>query len=645
MTTRRQFIATSAAVATLAAAPALARAQAAGEAGKLSALFDAVMDENIRATPEIATSLGLDNGDLAWTKSALGEASLAARADAKARTARTLAKLHTIDRGKLTPAEQVNYDTAEFVTAVEDEGNRQFDFGEVGAGVPYVLSQLGGAYQATPDFLETQHGIDDKADVEAYLARLSGFGRRIDQDSERAAHDMALGVTPPDFAIDKTLEQLRLQLAEPSGQNGLVVSLAERAKAVGITGNFADQATRLIDEEVRPALARQIALLEKARAGASHEAGCWRLKDGDAYYQLALKTSTTAGVTPDEVHQIGLELVASLASQTDGLMKKAGYSKGTVGERFRAMYDDPRQHYPNTEAGKTKLIDDLNLRVKQTEAWLPQLFATLPKAKLEIRRTPPAKEAGAPLGYYTGPPVDGSRPGIFWINLRDTAEQPSFVLPTLVYHEGIPGHHLEGSLTAESEGLPLIRKSIWFGGYGEGWALYAEQLAVEQGVYAKDPLGHIGMLHDATLRAVRLVVDSGMHAKRWSREQALKYYIDHIGDAESAAITEIERYAVWPGQACSYMIGKLTWLKLREKARTALGRRFDIRRFHDAGLLSGPKPLAVLETVIDSYIKAAGGVAPSQKVTANFRPERGQDRLSISLVERMAAEYLTSSAG
>jgi uncharacterized protein (DUF885 family) len=224
---------------------------------------------------------------------------------------------------------------------------------------------------------------------------------------------------------------------------------------------------------------------------------------------------------------------------------------------------------------------------------------------LEIRRVPPAIELGAPGGYYSRPPLDGSRPGIYWINLRDTAEVPRWSLPTLTYHEGLPGHHLQLSLNNEAGNLPLIRKALVFSGYSEGWALYAEELALEMGMYEDDELGHIGMLHDAMFRAVRLVVDSGMHSLRWSREQALEYYIDKIGDPEPAAVTEIERYCVMPGQACSYMVGKLTWLAARERARRELGRKFDIRKFHDAGLLAGGMPLTVLDRVIDDYIARA----------------------------------------
>jgi uncharacterized protein (DUF885 family) len=221
---------------------------------------------------------------------------------------------------------------------------------------------------------------------------------------------------------------------------------------------------------------------------------------------------------------------------------------------------------------------------------------------LDIRRVPVAIEAGAAGGYYKPGSLDGTRPGAYYINLRDTAEVPRFTLPTLTYHEGIPGHHLQGTLALEAKGIPMLRKTIWFSSYGEGWALYAEQLADEMGMYDKDPWGKLGMLHDAIFRAVRLVVDSGMHAKGWTREQAIKFYMDTIGDTEASTITEIERYCVSPGQACSYMVGKMTWLRLRAAAKQKLGAKFDIRAFHDAGLLSGAMPLQVLERRINEWV-------------------------------------------
>ena len=269
------------------------------------------------------------------------------------------------------------------------------------------------------------------------------------------------------------------------------------------------------------------------------------------------------------------------------------------------MATNPKYLYDNNDAAKARLLADLNAKVRLVQARLPDYFATLPKSTVEIRRVPKNTEAGAPGGYYQPGALDGSRPGAYYINLRDTAELPRWGLSTLTYHESIPGHHLQLSLSNEAAGLPLIRKMLFFSGYGEGWALYAEELAVEMGLYGDDRLGRIGQLQAALFRAVRLVVDSGLHADGWSREKAIAYYIDILGEKESSAITEIERYCVWPGQACSYMVGKLTWLKARERASKALGDRFDIKAFHDAGLLAGALPLAVLDQVIDGYIANA----------------------------------------
>jgi uncharacterized protein (DUF885 family) len=307
--------------------------------------------------------------------------------------------------------------------------------------------------------------------------------------------------------------------------------------------------------------------------------------------------------------------VAQLSAQADSIMKAQGLTRGSVGQRYREMYSDPKFRYPNTDAGKEKLIADLNTKVQAIRARLPEYFGVLPKANVVIVRVPKYTEAGAPGGYYQNPSLDGSRPGRYYINLRDTAEVPSWTLPTLTYHEAIPGHHLQGSIQQEAN-LPLIRKITGFNAYVEGWALYSEQLAVEIGMYKDDPWGHLGQLHDAIFRGVRLVVDSGMHAMNWSREKAIKYYTDSIGDPEASATTEVERYCVWPGQACSYMVGKVTFLRLRDKAKKALGPRFDLRDFHDAVLLSGAVPLTVLENVVDNYIAAkrdgGGGVRSSR---------------------------------
>ena len=581
------------------------------EAAKLNAVLEVIAQRNLRRTPEDATRLGIDVGDLAWTRTTLTDFSPAALDEDKAINAENLKRLHAINRSALAGMDAVNYDTVEYIAALKDEAARKFaysgllEYGAVGAGQPYVISQLSGSYQSTPDFLDTQHVIENKGDADAYLARMEAFGRQMDQECEVARRDQALGVIPPDFIIDKALIQMREIRGTSAEASPLVGSLVRRATSRGLPGDWSGQASRIYEDTVLPALQRQIELLEGWRPNAVHDAGVWRLKDGADYYATSLKQYTTTGITPDEVHQTGLDLVTSLSAQIDTIMRGQGLRDGTVGERLRAMYQDPKYRYPNTDEGKVQLIADLNEKVKTVQAKLPAWFGALPKASVEIHRVPKATEAGAPGGYYSGPPIDGSRPGIYWINLRNTAEKPRFVLPTLTFHEAIPGHHLQGALSNEAQGLPLIRKLIWFSGYGEGWALYAEQLAVEMGMYDNDPLGHVGQLHDSLFRAVRLVVDSGMHDKRWSREQAVKYYSDTLGDPESGAITEVERYCVWPGQASSYMVGKITFLRLRDKARLALGKKFDLRAFHDAVLLAGVMPLAVMERRVDDYIAAA----------------------------------------
>lgn len=607
MLNRRQMMFASAAAgfAATGGLPSLALARE-GEVARLNALFDEMMAVQLRQSPETATGLGLDNGDLAWTKALLGDRSFAAIEAGAATTAQQLAALRAIDRRALKGMDAVNYDTIAFVTSVRDEGNRKFTYAGGGSGAPYVLSQLTGGYMSIPDFLDTQHSIETRADADAYLARMEGFARLMDQETAIAKRDIADGVIPPDFIIDKTLVQMRAFAGTPTADAPLVKSLARRTQEKNIAGDWAGEASKIYEGSVLPALKRQIALMESIRPKANHDAGVWRLKDGADYYALSLKNYTTSTLTPDEIHQLGLDMVKSIEAEADKLFKTIGMTKGTVGERMRKLGQDI---YPNTDAAKDQLIKDLNDKAAWIQKQLPAYFGQLPKAPLEIRRVPKATEAGAPAGYYNSPSLDGKRPGIYWINLRDTVEQPKFILSTLTAHEGVPGHHLQGALSNEAQGLPMIRKNVWFSGYGEGWALYAEELAVEMGVYKTDPRGHLGMLHDALFRAVRLVVDTGMHHKRWSREQAVKYMAETMGDEESGSITEIERYVVWPGQACSYMIGKIVWLRARAKAQKALGKRFDIRAFHDAGLLSGAMPLTVLEQVIDDYIVANGGKA------------------------------------
>ncbi len=598
MLDRRTLLASTAALLARPAWAALPKDSAA-----LNALFDRFMKENLDNSPTTVTALGLDTGARAHQKSLIDDSSLAGIAKNKAITAGQLAALKAFNRAALSPKDAVSYDVILYGLKTNAEADARFAYGPGGAGAPYIISQLTGLYSQGPSFLDNQHTIETKADADAYLARLEACAVVMDQEIEAARHDVALGVVPPDFALAKTLLQMNQLRAPAPEKSTLVESVVRRSREKHIAGDWSGPAARIVKEKFYPALERQITLVKEMQKRAAHDAGVWRLPDGEAYYRASLKNWATTDKSPQEIHRLGLEIVADSTAKIDALMKTQGLTKGSVGARLRAMFTDPKFIAPNNDAEKDKIIAGLNNRVRQVRSQLPAWFGTLPKADVTIKRVPKAIEAAQPLGYYNSASLDGKRPGIYWINLRNTAEVPNWTLPSVTYHESIPGHHLQLSLQREA-GLHLIRKTTFFSAYIEGWALYAEQLAVEMGMYKDDPLGEIGELHDAMWRGIRLVVDSGMHGLKWSREKAVKYFADTAGDPETSVITEVERYCVWPGQACSYMLGKVEFLKQRERAQKTLGGKFDIRKFHDAMLLDGAVPLSLMSGLADRYIAA-----------------------------------------
>jgi uncharacterized protein (DUF885 family) len=384
----------------------------------------------------------------------------------------------------------------------------------------------------------------------------------------------------------------------------MVQSVVDRAREKGLTGDWGAQVERLLTDRVYPALSAQNAVLKAALPTAGHEASVRRLPQGEQYYANSLRYITTTRLSADEIHRTGLEQIAELSARADVLLKAQGMTQGSVADRIKALGEDPRYVYPNTDAGKAELIAKLNEQMAAMEARLPTAFGRLPKATVQIKRVPPEIEAGAPMGYYNSPSLDGTRPGIYWINLKDTAEWPSWTLPTLTYHEAAPGHHLQISLQQESESAPLLMNLLGFSSYVEGWGLYAEQLADEMGAYENDPVGRIGYLQSLMFRAARLVVDTGIHSKGWSREEGIRYMMEAYGDQEGAATSEVERYCGWPGQACAYKVGHNEWVRLREKAKASLGDRFDLKGFHDTALAAGGVPLSVLERLVDGWVSA-----------------------------------------
>ena len=584
--------------------PASARQASAAQgdpAAQLKTFMDATFEQTLDKSPEVVTMFGLDKGDRAAAKSKLTAPTRAEEDDQRAFTRRQRAELSRIDRTKLDARNANYYDS---LAQNLDGVIATFDipYGQGGWPNPYRVSQQGGAYQSTPDFLANQHTIETAADADAYVARVNAFADVLLAETDRVKEEYALGVIPPDFILAKAIRQQDGFLATPAATSPLVQSVVDRARAKGLTGDWGAQVERLVTERVYPALAAQNAVLKAAQPNAAHEASVRRLPQGEQYYANSLHYITTTRLTADEIHRTGVEQMADLTARADVLLKAQGLTQGSVAERIKALGDDPKYVYANTDAGKAELIDKLNAQMADMQARLPNAFGKLPKAKVEIKRVPPEIEAGAPMGYYNSPSLDGTRPGIYWINLKDTAEWPSWTLPTLTYHEATPGHHLQISLQQESPSAPLLMNLLGFSSYVEGWGLYAEQLADEMGAYENDPVGQIGYLQSLMFRAARLVVDTGIHSKGWSREQGIRYMMEAYGDQEGAATSEVERYCGWPGQACAYKVGHNEWVRLREKAKTTLGPKFDIKGFHDTALAAGGVPLSVLERIVDGWV-------------------------------------------
>lgn len=576
---------------------------------QLNAVLDSAVANAFRRSPERCTSLGLTEERAGYRFiDKVSDPSKAAAREARAQLQQSLAALRAVDREALEPRDRVTYDVVE-TSWVNSLDSSAFEFGG-GAGSPYQVTQLTGSYRSMPNFLNEQHPLRTVDEADGYLARVDGFAGQLDAETQIIAEDAAAGVIPPDFAIDKAILQLgRFAEGEPN-QNILVQSLVRRlpdAAAIpeASRAGYISRAEASVRERVIPAVQRQIAALQSVRPRAVHDAGIWRLPQGAEMYAVALRSRTTTNMSPDEIHDVGLELIAQFNAEMDAILRAEGMTRGSVAQRVQELSRRPDQLYPNTDAGREQILADLNQQTREIEALMPRAFNTLAQAQLEIRRVPPFTEAGAPGGYYQRAALDGSRPGAYFINLRDTHEWPRFTLPTLNYHEGVPGHHWQISIQQESGSIPFIRSAmLGFSAFSEGWGLYAEQLADELGIYQNNRLGRLGYLQSATFRASRLVCDTGLHHKRWTREQAIQSMMEATGDLESSVTTEIERYCVNPGQACAYMIGRQAINSIRQQSMAALGARFDLKAFHDTMLANGAVPLSVLERVLAAWTSA-----------------------------------------
>jgi len=599
---RREFVVASGAA--LTACHLSAPAEAAGENAAAAQLLSEVTEELLVDYPESATMLGIDSGTRAALKSKLADRSAAGQQAIAQRVAQRVARLKAIDPGPLDAATRIDVDVTRTAHEIALEGFA-FPYGDVALlnsnwswrNAPYVVAQNTGAFLEIPSLLDEQHTVNTLEDVDAYLARLEAYAGQIDGETARLKSAAAQNVIAPNFLLDKTLAQLRVARAGDIALWPLVQSLARRTRHM--EGRLAERAAKIAAEKIAPALDRQIEELLAHRGRATSDAGVWKLPRGEEYYAWTLRAGTTTNMTPDEIHARGREELRELQSRMDVILREQGFSKGTVGERMTALGKDPRFGFEESAAGRAKLMSFLNARVADMRTRLPRAFDTRVPGNFEIKRMAPEVEPGAP-GAYGGPgSIDGKVPGKFWINMHRMSVFTTYNTPTLTYHESLPGHVWQGEYTFK---LPLIRSLLAFNAYSEGWALYAEQLADELGVYDEDPFGRLGYLQSIAFRACRLVVDTGLHVMRWTRQQAIDWFASTNGSSVDEVSGEVDRYCAWPGQACGYKVGHSEINRLRARAQKVLGKKYDFRKFNDAVVTGGGVPMLTLARSIERFI-------------------------------------------
>lgn len=572
-------------------------------------LLDSIGENLLRTSPEGATSLGLDVGNRARMRYELGDRSNAGQMRIAATLKADLARADALDTTNLSFPVRTSVEVVKsaYTTALEGFA---LPYGDVAVGgwrnTPYVVIQNVGAYIDTPQLLDTDHPVENKDDAEAYLSRLAQYPGQLDGELERLKSARAQGLVPPNFLIDKALDQLAISLKGAQQGGTLVDSLVKRTKEKGIAGDWDARARKIAVEQVAPALQRQIDELKAERAAATDIAGMWSRPYGDEYYRWALKASTTTKMSPDEVHQMGLEQLAELHGRMDPILKSLGYTQGSIGERMQALAKDPRYKFREGDKGREEIKAYIAQSIAKIRAVLPRAFNTLVPGHLEVKRMSPEQEPGAPGAYGGSGSIDGKIPGKFWINLRTTDLHSKYSLPDLAAHEAIPGHVWQGEYANK---LPLIRTLLAFNAYSEGWALYAEQLVDELGVYADFPVGQLGYLQSIAFRACRLVVDTGLHAKKWTRQQGVDFFVQRNGSNPLEVASEVDRYCSWPGQACGYKVGHSTINRLRDKAKADLGWKYDLKAFDDTVVLGGNVPMDVLAKNVDEYVRKVKGAA------------------------------------
>lgn len=606
--TRRQTLAGLGSVSAIALLPACAR----GPSGMAStpiaeldpdAALDAIAYRMLAHEPGRATGAGVDTGEYAAWRSTFGTPGEAGR-EAYASTLKDLvAEARAFPRENLTSDQEIGFEVVEtaFTRALE---GMAMPYGDVAVGswrnAPYVVIQNVGGYLDMPRFFGSSQPLKTPEDIGPYMDRLAEVPAILDGELDRirAAHGM--GVVPPAFLLDKAINQMQASLG------GASESYAGPLSASGIPGadRAAAQAERIVASGILPALERQLAELKAQRAEAKDNAGMWAQPMGEEYYSWAVRASTTTTLTPDEIHRQGLAELEELHGRMDPILKEIGYTKGTVGERMQALSQDPRYHFAEGDPGRKEIFAFIDERLDWIKAQMPRAFNQLVDPPLEVRRLPLAEEPGAPGAYGGAGSKDGSIPGRFWINLRTTDLHRKYDLADLTFHESIPGHVWEGEF---SNRLPLIRSILAFNAFSEGWALYAEQLADELGAYDEFKVGRLGYLQSLAFRACRLVVDTGLHSKRWTREQGRQFFVERNGSKVEEVASEVDRYCSWPGQACGYKIGHSEIVRQRARAQAELGSAYDFKAFNTAVILGGNAPLNVVANTVSRYIAGAKG--------------------------------------
>jgi uncharacterized protein (DUF885 family) len=564
--------------------------------------YEKTFAEVIFSEPELLSSLGLVE-QFGYTRhnGKLGDESPAHQQKAIDRFKKDLRQLHEYSLDRQSPSQKLSTHVLDWFLERQVEGEKwQFH--------NYPVNQLFGVQNQFPSFMANTHRLLAKQDCEYYIMRLDALPRKFNQLLESLKVREDKQILPPRFVVEEVLKEMSDFIAKPAAENILATSFKTRVAKIDKLipqerDDFQKRVEASITGRVYPAYQKLIDYFKRIEPKTTTDDGVWKMPEGDAFYAYALHENTTTTMKPNDVHDLGLREVARIEAEMRGILDANGFAGTTIGEAMDKLGKDPRFLFSNDDKGRAEALAEYKRLIDTATERCKQLFLTAPKAKCEVRRVEAFKEATAPGAYYQGGAMDGSRPGIFFANLRDMNEVPKWSMPTLAYHEGIPGHHWQISIAQELKGVPQFRKVIPFTAYAEGWALYCEWLAKQLGWYEGDPFGDLGRLRDELFRAVRLVVDTGIHAKRWTREQAIAYMREKTGMGEKEVRSEIERYIVNPGQACAYKIGMLKIQELRTRAQQELGDKFDQREFHDTLLKNGSLPLEILEEQVNEYIQ------------------------------------------